>query len=231
MALLDIVKDAAALLGLSPPSAVASAPDLTTQQLFAQATQAGKEVAAFHDWSGLSTGAVFTGDGVTTAFNLPNDFSRFAQGQLLLLDGGWTRLSGPLDPMTLTFLRSQSVSTIANQFYRRGNVITITPALANGRNAYFEYVSNAWCVPASGSNKTRFTLDNDTTIFDEDLVMLGLVWKWRSFKGFDYAQDYETWRQRCELAAARDGPLTPATTTPGMTQLPDPIIPDTIVVP
>lgn len=231
MALLDIVKDAATLLGLSPPSAVASATDLTTQQLLAQATQAGKEVAAFHDWSGLSVGYAFAGDGVTTAFNLPADFSRFAQGQLILLNGGWTRLNGPLDPMQLTAYRAQSVSTITNQFYRRGNVISVTPAMAAGRSAIFEYVSNAWCVPTSGSNKVRFTLDDDTTIFDEDLVMLGLVWKWRSFKGFDYAQDYETWRQRCELAAGRDGPLIPVATQAAMTELPNPIIPDTIVVP
>lgn len=231
MALLDIVKDAAALLGLSPPSAVASAPDLTTQQLLAHATQAGKEVAAFHDWSGLSVGYAFAGDGVTTAFNLPSDFSRFAQGQLILLDGGWTRLNGPLDPRQLTALRAQSVSTIANQFYRRGSVITVTPALDIGRSAIFEYVANAWCVPTTGANKTRFTLDSDTTIFDEDLVMLGLVWRWRKAKGMDYADDHEIWRQRCELAAGRDGPLVPVTAQSAMTELPDPVIPETIAVP
>lgn len=230
MALLDIVKDAAILLGLSPPAALASSTDPTDQQMMLLATQVGREMAAFHDWSALMEIGTFTGTGVQLAFPLPDDFSRFGQGQLFLLDGGYVRLQGPLDPIQLTALVAQSVASISNQFYRVGSNITIQPALDNGRKALFVYQKKNWRLSSSGEPGDRFRQDTDTCVFPEELVTLGLVWMWRRTKGFDYAQEYEDWRQRCELEAGRDSPLIPVSTTPALTDLPDPVIPDTIRV-
>lgn len=232
MPLLNIVQDAAVLVGLSRPSAVASATDLTTQQLMTLATEAGEEVQRFHDWSNLQIAGVVTGTGATTDFALPADFDRFAHGQKVILDGGiGTIASGPLSPAELTSYRARSPITVAFVWYRRGNTISIAPPMVAGRNAFFEYITQNWVLAADGSRKARFTLDDDTVLLpSEDLVKLGIIWKWRRLKGFDYAQEYETWRQHCQIMAGRDRSLGPVAFGPALNNLPEPVTPDTILV-
>lgn len=233
MSLLSIVQDAAVLVGLSRPSAVASSTDQRYQELMLLASLACKEIAKWHDWSTLSTPAYFLGDGTTTTFNLPTDFDRFAFGQKIILDGGVGIIaSGPLSPPEITSLRARSPVTVAYVFYRRGNQLITSPALGSGRKGIYEYQRNSWISSADGvTPRQRFELDTDiVTAFDEDLVMLGLVWKWKQMKGLDFANAYEDWRQQVELSAARDRGLVPVGSGPAMTQLPEPITPDMIIV-
>lgn len=233
MSLLTIVQDAAVLVGLSRPTAVASSTELRYQELMLTASLACKEIARWHDWSALSTPAYFLGDGTTTTFSLPDDFDRFAFGQKIILDGGVGIIaSGPLSPPEITSLRARSPVTVAYVFYRRGNQVITSPALGAGRKGVYEYQRNGWITSANGADaRQRFELDTDICpAFDEDLVMLGTVWKWKELKGLDFANAYEDWRQQVELAAARDRALVPASSGPAMTQLPEPITPDMIIV-
>lgn len=54
----------------------------------------------------------------------------------------------------------------------------------------FEYASD-FAVQATGAGayKKRFTVDSDVFLLNEDLMLMGLNWKWRMRKGLAYAQD------------------------------------------
>ena len=53
--------------------------------------------------------------------------------------------------------------------------------------------------------KQYFTLDTDTTLLPEDLVIQGLRWRWKKEKGLDYAEDFRTYEMQVKDAIGRDG--------------------------
>lgn len=233
MSLLSIVQDAAVRVGLSPPATVASSSALQDKQWLALANAAGREIARWHDWTALSVPVEVVGDGTTTAWDMPADFDRFAYGQKIILDGGVGEiLSGPISPAEITLYRARSPITVSYIFYRRGNALITGPALGSGQVASFEYQTKHWATTANGAtSQPGFTLDTDTHLFpDDDVLVDALIWMWRRTKGFDYAQEYETWRQHCQLMAGRDRSLTPVANGPAITNLPEPVTPDTIIV-
>jgi hypothetical protein len=231
MSLLTIVQDACILVGLDQPSAAASSVDTSIKQIVALASKTGREVARWHDWSTLSIAGSFTGDGTTTVFNLPADFDRFAQNEKIILDGGIGTIStGPLSASEITAFRARSPITVAFVHFRRGNQFTIAPALAANRKAIFEYQSKNWCASSSGTPQSGFLADTDVALIDEELITNGIAWRWRQIKGFDYAQEYEDWRQAVELRAAFDRGRIPVAAGSPYAQLPDPVTPDTIIL-
>ncbi len=81
----------------------------------------------------------------------------------------------------------------------KGNVY-MQPAPEAGAQIAFEYASDmAIQGPTSTSDTTliykkRFTFDSDVFLLDEDLLLLGLRWKWKKEKGLSFVtekQDYE----------------------------------------
>jgi hypothetical protein len=231
MALLDIVKDAAVLVGLSQPSAVASSTDRSALEFLTLANMCGRELMKWHDWSALSVAGSFVGDGTTTTFVLPADFDRFAQGQDMILDGGvGTIAHGPLDPTAITVLRARSPISVSYLWYRRGTQVIMSPALGAGRSAIYEYQSRNWAASSAGTPKAKFEVDTDVSRIDEDLMTLCLIWMWKRQKGLDYSQEYENCRTRFNLLAGEDRPLRPVASSPPIFDLPQPITPDTIVV-
>lgn len=80
------------------------------------------------------------------------------------------------------------------RFRIRSNSIELNPVpTANGTLA-LEYLSNAWVVPVSGSNKSTFTLDTDSPIFRDSLFVAALKLRFLQTKGLDYSyamQDYQ----------------------------------------
>lgn len=231
MALTDIVRDAAIQAGLSPPTAVVSSTDQTAIELAHFANLAVKELRVWHDWSVLAVYGSLTGDGTTTEFAPPADFDRLSKGQSIQKSGGtFYKLYGPMNAPEQTDWRARNVVQINEVFWLRAGRIVVSPALATGVNALYQYQSRNAIRPASGSDKATFTLDTDTCLIDEDLVALMLLWMWKRSKGLDYAQEYESARQRLQLVAGRDSSLRPVATGRVFDALPDVVLPDTIVV-
>lgn len=68
-----------------------------------------------------------------------------------------------------------------------GNTITLNPAPADGLILAFEYISKNWVLAADGTSKASFTLDTDTCIFDDSLIVLGAKTLFLQAKGLDFS--------------------------------------------
>ena len=100
---------------------------------------------------------------------------------------------GPETAQQWEWLTSGYISTGPRVRYRIfGSYFQIWPPQATQHYLGFEYISNAWAASAAGVAKTSFTVDTDTCIFPDRLMVLGLKHKYFQAKGLGdvFKQDY-----------------------------------------
>jgi hypothetical protein len=115
---------------------------------------------------------------------------------------------GPESAQQWQWLKSSYISTGPRVRYRLlGDYFQIWPMLSSNEYLGFEYVSNKW-VTASGTttgpDKTSFTVDTDTCIYPDRLMVLGLKLKYFSIKGFDTTDLRRDFEDQLALAKTHD---------------------------
>lgn len=87
-----------------------------------------------------------------------------------------------------------------------GDQIEIWPALDNGEIVTTEYRSFYWILDNNGTTrKARWGADTDRALVPERLMTLGLVWRWKQAKGFDYSESFRSYQFERQRAAGVDG--------------------------
>ena len=82
----------------------------------------------------------------------------------------------------------------------------LQPAPPAGHTIAFEYASDFAILAADGTSwKKRFTVDTDTFALDEDLLLLGLRWKWKKEKGLAFATEKLDYESLLAQAMGNDG--------------------------
>jgi hypothetical protein len=197
MSLLTILQGSATRCGFSTiPASGINNPDPLVQQLLAYSLDAGRDFALRADWRGLRVGANVVGDGVTTIFGLPSDWSRVSpsdkspKGALISSLFPLLPLHGPVNEEDLNQMKAFPSFPVRPVWRFIGQNIEIWPALAVGETVTFAYFSKAWISLAStGAMSQTWVSDNDTGILDEDMLMKGTIWRWKSSKGLDFSQE------------------------------------------
>lgn len=189
MTLLTIVQDAMTQCGFSSPSLVYASTD-TTVNLFTRLAQVeGDTLSRATAWRGLKTSGTITGDGTTTQTALPAAFHRFMTPYPFYLD---SRPAAPLykvgDSEMLSFQVAETQPT-RPVWRMKGEFIEFYPAPDSGEVIKYEYLSKYWI-----SGKERWAADTDTCVIPERLISLGLIWRFKQAKGFDYAEDFRTYQ-------------------------------------
>jgi len=147
----------------------------------------------------LTQPATTSGTGVAltfgqTAYTLPADFDRLTNRTQWDKSKHWEML-GPETAQQWQWLKSGYISTGPRIRWRRlGGYFQIWPIVSTNEYLGFEYTSKYWARDASGTPKAAFTLDSDTCIYPDRLMVLGLKKKYFEVKGFDvtaYTRDYE----------------------------------------
>jgi hypothetical protein len=206
MSLLTIVQDAMALCGLSSVSQAYGVNDSTVAQFVALSQVEGDELSRFHDWRSLKVSAILTGDGSTTLWDLPEDFDRFMSGEILWSDQSAGELLPLVSDQELVALKAQETDPPESVWRLFGDQIEIWPALASGEIVTTEYRSEFWILANDGSTrKARWSADTDRALVPERLVTLGLVWRWKQAKGFDYSEAFRSYQFERQRAAGVDG--------------------------
>ena len=208
MSLLTICQDAANEIGVPSPSTVVGSTDTTNIQLLAAANREGKNLVAGYDWQTLikeeahtTLAAESQGDMSTIA----SDFLRFSN------DTMWNRTTdrkyyGPLNNAQWQRLKASVSSGITNYFRIRGNALLFHPAPPSGESVFFEYIGKNWVITSgSTANATSFAADANTTVLDEDLITLGVIWRFLKQKGLPYDNQFQEYRLKLSEKQSKDG--------------------------
>lgn len=206
MTLLTIIEDAASQLGLKQPDAVVGSTDLTAQALLRFANQEGKELARYHDWQALTKTQEFASlNAVAQTGAIPDDYDRLALNVEIWDRTRNQRFTGPTSQRVWQQMQSGITGGICGWWRLLGGELNIFPAPPDGNTIAFEYISKEWCTSSEGTPQTRFLDDTDKPLLSEDLITLGVVWRFQQSKGFaQYAESLETYEREKEKIAARD---------------------------
>lgn len=145
-----------------------------------------------HRWSSLITSTTITTVDGTANYALPDDFRAFANMSQ------WDRtnslpLAGPTSAGTWQFLKSGiAASATINRWFRVQNgYVYIHPTPSSADTLAYDYYSKNWIIKqADSSYQHTFNSDNDTLRLDEELVTMGLKWRFLQAKGFPYQPEY-----------------------------------------
>jgi len=84
----------------------------------------------------------------------------------------------------------------------RSGELIVTPTPVAGNTWAFEYVTWNWI---NNNQKRHFTSDSDTIDLPDPIVTVGLRWRWKKEKGFEYAEDFSTYEKLVDDALSREG--------------------------
>lgn len=208
MSLLSIVQNVTQLLSLPTPATVEGSTDRQVLQLLALANEEGKSLAKRHAWQALTeeySFATVASNAQTGNDPIPADFDRWLPNTFF---NRTTRrpLTGPISPREWQWIMAQPVySTVYLAFRERTNTFLIAPVPPVGQQIFGEYVSINWALSQTMVAQSSFMADTDTALLDENLITLGLRWRYLKAKGLDYAEDMETYERELEQSMARDG--------------------------
>jgi hypothetical protein len=193
---------------LNSPSTVYGSTDPQIIQIKAILEEEGLDLAARGAWEGITLEATHTtlaaesqGAIATIASNGFRDF---------LPDTAWDRTLklplGILDGVEWAAQKGFATTSPRYTIRIRGGLLIANPTPTAGNTWAFEYISKNWILGADGTTyKSYFTLDTDTILLPEELVTLGLKWRWKKEKGFDYAEDFRTYESRVTQALGSNG--------------------------
>src|SRR3990167_760260 len=206
MTALQIIQAVSSRIGLASPTVVFSSTDAQVIQMRHLLNQEGKELGKRHPWTKLVTEKTFTTVAAAIQTSaVPSDFGWYLNGTM------WNRTTDRqiFGPMSAADLQRQqaiaATSTIHTGFRFRGGELLWYPSPTASQTAAYEYVSKNWGETSGGTDLSTMTADTDVGLLDEDLITLGVIWRFRKAKGLDYAEEFRTYQMEVGKAIARDG--------------------------
>ena len=152
--------------------------------------------------SGTYTSVTFTFS--QTKYPLPPDFEAITDNTHWDKTKHWQML-GPEDAQQWQWLKSGYISTGPRIRWRiLGNKFQIWPPYNTQEYLGFEYRSKGWARSVTDQVKNSFTVDTDTTIFDDTVLVLGTKLKYFQIKGFDTTALQQDYFRYLNVAKAND---------------------------
>jgi hypothetical protein len=137
-------------------------------------------------------------------YSMPSDYDRMADRTQWDKTRHWEMI-GPLTAQQWQYLKSGFISTGPRVRWRiLGNTFQIWPTVQNNEYLGFEYLSSYWAADTGGTAKGSFTVDTDTCIYPDRLMILGLKMKYFSIKGFDISAIEQDYMSELSIAKSND---------------------------
>jgi len=217
MSLLTMIQDVALSIGLinetSDLTSIIGNTDPTVNQLRSLANKEGKDLRKRYDWQALTVETTFS----TTNTNL--------QGTLVSIAGAgyghiisntlWDRthsrpIRGSISNQRWAALEGATANGTYSEHQIRNKSLYAIPAPGSATATWaFFYYSKYWCQDSGGTGQERWAADDDTGILDEDLMALGIEWRYLKAKGFDYSEEFNTYERQVQedILHDRDHPV------------------------
>ena len=205
--LLELVNSVCLEVGLPTTSTVISSQDSQVKQLLSLANREGREqVAAPVQWPQLQKIQTITLVTGQASYSFPTDFNAYISETIWNPSMRWT-VAGPMSPQNWEFLKSGLINSQPWMRFRvfAGKIyFDPTPTSTNnGQTVTVEYQSNSYCTSAAGVALSKWTADSDTFALPEDILVLGLKWRFLAAKRLDYSEEKKAWSDACDKETAR----------------------------
>jgi hypothetical protein len=204
MTLLAIIQNASDRLGITRPTAAVASTDQQVLQLVGLAQEEGKDLAKRHTWQALQTEYTFPTVASTASYALPSGFDSILK-ETVFNRTRRRRMVGDLTPEQWQETQASLVTMVNPAFRIRGSLFYISPTPTAAETIAYEYNTKNWCQSSGGTAQSAWAADTDTGILDEELMTLGLKWRWKKSKGLDYADDFNGYEIRVAKAILDDG--------------------------
>lgn len=211
---LSIIQNALGQLGLPvPAAAVTASTDETAQQAVRLLQWVGRRLikpTMSNRWQVLRKTWQLTTNSVDTTYALPTDWDSFEDLT------GWNFSSrlpmlGPATDPQWQCLKARNLgsSTISVIYRVRGGLFEIYNTFSTNQDLRIDYSSRAWVRKADNSTQDFIDADDDTPLYDADLLCAGLKLQFLIAKGFDTTAAQQEWDDLLEQAlnADQDAPV------------------------
>ena len=208
MTMLQTIQRFCRRTGLSVPGTITGTNDEQVLQIMALLEEEGSDLSGRGPWERLTFEATHT----SVATESQGAIGDIATNNFRFIKNGtaWDRTENlPLNIIDGQDWQAEKGFSSTSPHYRiriRGGELIATPTPAAGNTWAFEYVSWNWLLDTDGTTyKQYFTADTDEILLPEPIVLMGLRWRWKKEKGFDYEEDFNTYESLVKDALGRQG--------------------------
>jgi hypothetical protein len=171
------------------------------QDTYVVSVDSATQVTISQKASGTGTGTINFSQ---TIYSLPSDFETVTDRTQWDKTKHWEML-GPEDAQQWQWLKSGYISTGPRMRWRiLGGKFQVWPPMTTQEYLGFEYRSKGWARSASGTVKNSFTNDDDTTVFDDRIMVLYTKLKYFQIKSFDTTALTQDYQRYLSIAKAND---------------------------
>jgi hypothetical protein len=206
MTCLTLVQTAYKRLGLpNLPTAVVTSTDPQVAQFLALANEEGQTMAEATNWQALVKTASFT----TVNTEIQGLMSTIAPGCKFIVNDTIWNLSlrfpvfGPLSAQRWAQNKAMFYQGPWNQYRVFDDQIHFVPTPPAGQSCTFEYTTKYW---TTAGTSEEFVSDTDSSLLDEKVMVLGLIWRFRQAKGLDFQSDLTKYTRLLADYVARETP-------------------------
>ena len=207
MTLLSMVNGAQDTIGLTRSTVVVSSSDGNTRTLLALAQTEGRELLERFSWPQTQAEATHT----TLAAELQGVMTTIASGFGYIINQTfWNRtltqpVTGPLSPQEWQLQKARVTTGPYSSYRIQAGKLFAYPAPPAGNTWVFEYQTINFCESSGGTDQSAWAADTDVGLLDENLMQMGLVWRFKKKNGLDYSEDFRIYEQKLANETARVG--------------------------
>lgn len=209
MSILQVCQDAAIKLNRAKPTSVfVSVDPFAAEMLLAAKETAESLVKEEHDWRALTVMATCVGDASTTVFpfaTIAPDYERMikdAKLHSLRFKTATFRWARDLDEWL--YIKDNLLVGSPGNAVILNNAVQIFPPMPVSDTARFFYISQNYALSTAGVAQSAFLTDTDTFVLPENLLRLGIIWRWRADKRLEYAEDLKNYEVAKMAAMGKD---------------------------
>jgi len=204
--ILTEVQDACVQLNLVKPTGVYDSADENAQIMGSMANMVGPMLQDVWEWQQFYLPFSITGDGLTTQYPLPDDFSRFTS------DTGWSHAKRRPVIILNQAQYAAIKSWLSQSFFVNpacmisGDKLVFMTAPALNEEITFEYTSKNWVIDGSDptARKAELTANADTPMHDSMLFTTALKIKWLETRGMSTAGAQQDFNERLNQLKMRN---------------------------
>lgn len=215
--LLQIVQQFCQRKAQPVPTSVIGTTDDQLLQILALLQKECTDLAGRGQWQSLLNEVTFTALGTesqgTISAGLGSGPTALNGFRYMLPEIMWDRtqripIVGNLSAQVWAYLKTMGITGPYSQFRWRGDQLLTIPALTAGHTVSFEYITdNIIALHGLAANGSRlFVNDDDTVLLKDDIVLMGLEWRWLAAKGLAYLEDFNTYEDAVKDQLGREKP-------------------------